>query len=101
MLIVLHKVRGRPTFDIANRIGDTDLIVTTTYGHRVYPIWVGELTPNMELPNVEDETSTELWDSLRDHFHQSKNVNRVSRVAKKTKASGTSLTLDDLKKGLF
>lgn len=40
--LILHKVRGEPAFDIAERTviaGETAWVVSTS-GHRAYPFWV-------------------------------------------------------------
>lgn len=45
--LILHKVRGQPAFDIAERIGvdDNDWIwIIPTSGHRAYPYWHKPLT---------------------------------------------------------
>jgi hypothetical protein len=44
--LILHKVRGEPAFDIAEQVmlGDEEGWVTSTYGHRAYPVWHAKLS---------------------------------------------------------
>lgn len=41
LFLILHKVRGMPAFDIAQRIeiGDEEGWIIPTSGHRAYPYW--------------------------------------------------------------
>lgn len=43
--LILHKVRGAPSFDIAEKaqFGDEEGWVLCTCGHRAYPWWYTEL----------------------------------------------------------
>jgi len=54
--LILHKVRGEPAFDVADKlqIGDEEGWIIPTSGHRAYPIVV---VPLDELINNE-------WDAL-------------------------------------
>lgn len=40
--LILHKVRGEPAFDIAEKItiGDEEGWIISTSGHRAYPCWI-------------------------------------------------------------
>lgn len=44
--LILHKVRGEPAFDIAEKlmIGDEEGWIIPTSGHRAYPLWAKPLT---------------------------------------------------------
>jgi hypothetical protein len=44
--LILHKVRGEPAFDIADKlqIGDEEGWIIPTSGHRAYPYWYGTLS---------------------------------------------------------
>jgi len=49
--LILHKVRGEPAFDIAEKlmIGDEEGWIIPTSGHRAYPYWnipLGEIVQN-------------------------------------------------------
>lgn len=49
--LILHKVRGEPAFDIADKlqIGDEEGWIIPTSGHRAYPYWnipLGEIVQN-------------------------------------------------------
>jgi len=43
--LILHKVRGEPAFDIADKlqIGDEEGWIIPTSGHRAYPYWSCDL----------------------------------------------------------
>lgn len=43
--LILHKVRGEPAFDVAEKImiGDEEGWIIPTSGHRAYPYWNIEL----------------------------------------------------------
>lgn len=53
LYLILHKVRGEPAFDIAQRlqIGDEDGWIIPTSGHRAYPYRCWQLD---ELADVSD-----------------------------------------------
>jgi len=41
--LILHRVRGAPAFDIAEKIGEDsqgDIWIIPTSGHRAYPFWM-------------------------------------------------------------
>jgi len=49
--LILHKVRGEPAFDVAEKlqIGDEEGWIIPTSGHRAYPYWhipLGEIVQN-------------------------------------------------------
>jgi hypothetical protein len=48
--LILHKVRGEPAFDIADKlqIGDEEGWIIPTSGHRAYPYWHTPLTEFQE-----------------------------------------------------
>ena len=45
LYLILHKVRGEPAFDIAQKmmIGEEEGWIIPTSGHRAYPIWSSDL----------------------------------------------------------
>jgi len=49
--LILHKVRGEPSFDVAEKttIGDEEGWILSTCGHRAYPYWYRALAP-MDIP---------------------------------------------------
>jgi hypothetical protein len=69
LYLILHKVRGEPAFDIAQRMDvdgdDEPWWIIPTSGHRAYPIkyWVFEALPtaNWEAPN-------HVWADWPDHY---------------------------------
>lgn len=78
--LILHKVRGEPAYDVAHQMRCPECIgdgcdecegtghwwITTTYGHRAYPVAVTALSW-LDLPsgNVTN---------LRDHYHWKQEV---------------------------
>lgn len=48
--LILHKVRGEPAFDVAEKlmIGDEEGWIIPTSGHRAYPWWIIELSKILE-----------------------------------------------------
>jgi len=63
LYLILHKVRGEPAFDIAQKImiGDEEGWIIPTSGHRAYPIQWSLLNS----PMVENHPA---WDDLPDHY---------------------------------
>lgn len=51
--LILHKVRGEPAFDIAERttIADEEAWIIPTSGHRAYPYWYHEVHELYSAPN--------------------------------------------------
>jgi hypothetical protein len=49
--LILHKVRGEPSLDIAEKtmIGDEEAWILSTCGHRAYPYW---FKPVSEIPDM-------------------------------------------------
>lgn len=75
--LILHKVRGKPAFDIAHKLEfepddprfDEDWWIVSTSGHRAYPSWQKPLYECIEThPQQED------WDYLPDHYQVSKRL---------------------------
>lgn len=77
LYLILHKVRGKPAFDIATplQIGDEEGWIIPTSGHRAYPFqeWpislledgVNEEFPTTCLMNAPDHPD---WDDWPDHY---------------------------------
>ena len=56
LYLILHKVRGEPAFDIAQKIeiGKEEGWIIPTSGHRAYPLtWTSLTTLNMSLDGVD------------------------------------------------
>lgn len=78
LYLILHKVRGEPAFDIAQRvqIGDEEGWIIPTSGHRAYPFltWElgkleDELSPLQKLIDLfHEKLQTKQWLGLPDHF---------------------------------
>jgi hypothetical protein len=61
--LILHKVRGEASFDVAEqaKIGDEDGWILSTTGHRCYPYW---FTHVLDLP-ISTKPMPEDWP---DHY---------------------------------
>jgi hypothetical protein len=64
LYLIIHKVRGEPAFDIAEKvmIGNEEGWIIPTSGHRAYPINATPLAEPITPVNEAD------WDSLPDHY---------------------------------
>ena len=64
LYLILHKVRGEPAFDIAQKliIGDEEGWIVPTSGHRAYPYYHEPLTM-LYNPQLKDD-----WKDWPDHF---------------------------------
>jgi len=66
--LILHKVRGRAAIDVAQRvvIGDEDVWLIPTSGHRAYPFAHQDLGESVErMTKFADGAE---WDTLPDHY---------------------------------
>ena len=65
LYLILHKVRGQAAVDVAQRvvIGDEDVWLIPTSGHRAWPIRYEALIPL--LGNIEGSAE---WAALPDHY---------------------------------
>jgi len=76
LYLILHKVRGEPAFDIAQKImigGEEGWIIPTS-GHRAYPHLanlLGSLN-NYAYDQMLETVGSADWDSLPDHFGTSR-----------------------------
>ena len=65
LYLILHKVRGEPAFDVAQRmmIGDEEGWIIPTSGHRAYPIrW------QLIDEDIEWTAESDMWKDLPDHY---------------------------------
>lgn len=83
LYLILHKVRGEPTFDIATPlpIGEEEGWIIPTSGHRAYP-WFSQ--PLHEIVQNDVMEVTELPRDWPDHF-------QVNSSPKEIRALGDSL----------
>lgn len=111
--LIVHKVRGRATFDVAEkqcvatppcqpecglwngeRCKGEDVWMLSTMGHRAYPAWfapIGAPVPEEVIRGVEDNSI--LAPDLPDLFR----ITQLQTAATKTKvAAKSTLTLEDL-----
>jgi hypothetical protein len=65
LYLILHKVRGEPAFDVAQKImiGEEEGWIIPTSGHRAYPVTWELLTQHP--PNLADSNQ---WTNLPDHY---------------------------------
>lgn len=73
--LILHKVRGDPAFDIAEKlqIGDEEGWIIPTSGHRAYPLWAKPLTvsddgSNDANPWTLDDSTKYYIEDWPDHY---------------------------------
>ena len=54
--LIAHKVRGEPALDVALKmeVNGADWWIIPTSGHRAYPYWFEELSP--EVPEMPEDT---------------------------------------------
>lgn len=69
MHLILHKVRGKPAFDVAEKlqIGDEEGWIIPTSGHRAYPAWsipLDEITFGLDA--VEVSFDGHQWKDITD-----------------------------------
>jgi len=103
LYLILHKVRGEPAFDVAQRIEHSfanlvdanepvrdHIWIIPTSGHRAYPVWEYPLLDLYSHPDVGSLSPLELWGGelppdIRDHYAASepRAVPAVRRVAAK------------------
>jgi len=64
--LILHKVRGKPAFDIAINISNetSDLWIIPTSGHRAYPYWTVPLNEVVAVSLPQPE----VWSTWPDHY---------------------------------
>ena len=66
--LILHKVRGNPSFDIAVPVStsEEEVWVVASSGHRAYPYWKIELKDFVDLFLA--DLPSEMPEDLPDHF---------------------------------
>jgi hypothetical protein len=71
LYLILHKVRGEPAFDIAQKIivGKEEGWIIPTSGHRAYPsdIWKFDNLRQHIFGEVREIAISDLWRDLPDH----------------------------------
>jgi hypothetical protein len=74
--LILHKVRGEPAFDIAEKteIDGEEAWIVSTSGHRAYPIDYWPLNKIEVLHNgvntyIDEIGEYENWEGLPDHYY--------------------------------
>lgn len=67
--LILHKVRGEPSFDCATQVWtDVGLIWITNSGHRAYPVWQAPLIDTIFEGNVIMKDMPPIPTDWPDHF---------------------------------
>jgi len=76
LYLILHKVRGEPAFDIAEKIeiGDEEGWVIPTSGHRAYPVAHYSLQQFIDSGQIDDLEP--MPDDLPDHYQIHDEVKR-------------------------
>ena len=70
LYLILHKVRGEPAFDIAEKItiGKEEGWIIPTSGHRAYPFNAGMILDTDHAISVGNmDVIAKDWDTLPDH----------------------------------
>jgi len=80
LYLIVHKVRGEPAIDVAHRvvIGDEDVCLIPTSGHRAYPYKYRALHHNFDLEH--SAPRSEEWDALPDHYSPAKREGSKARL---------------------
>lgn len=72
LYLILHKVRGEPAFDIAQKImiGEEEGWIIPTSGHRAYPYWFEPLNRavDFEMCRVNGNPQVPMPDDHPDHY---------------------------------
>jgi hypothetical protein len=74
LYLILHKVRGEPAFDIAEKvmIGNEEGWIIPTSGHRAHPAWWWGLDELAEAddftPDISHYLNDPIWKDLPDHY---------------------------------
>jgi len=70
LYLILHKVRGEPAFDIAQKIeiGEEEGWIIPTSGHRAYPYQYWQLLGDYEDGLVQPEKCSDMPPDLPDHY---------------------------------
>lgn len=68
--LILHKVRGKPAFDVAfqMRFGEEDGWLIPTSGHRAYPVWAIGIETLQGHPGWTCPIDDDWVASWRDHY---------------------------------
>jgi hypothetical protein len=70
LYLILHKVRGEPAFDIAQKIfiGEEECWLIPTSGHRAYPYWHNSLEPFLQECGGDLGMIPAMPEDWRDHY---------------------------------
>ncbi len=86
--LILHKVRGEPAFDIAERCDDMGTAsdpgpwwVIPTSGHRAHPWWWVGVNEVPDIQCLLDSTPSGMPDSWPDHYAASATRSRLATAA--------------------
>ena len=88
LYLILHKVRGAPAFDVAERIqlGDEEGWIIPTSGHRAYPVWYSDLFGLIDegtgchvLDGYLGHVMKNMPEDLRDHYECSREPSTPTR----------------------
>lgn len=90
LYLILHKVRGEPAFDVAQRLEDNlegetqlgEVWIIPTSGHRAYPFWTHPLnsvliegdTPYQSFPLIDAPLYETMPLDLKDHYAASEPI---------------------------
>ena len=80
LYLIVHKVRGEPAVDVAQRvvIGDEDVWFIPTSGHRAWPYKYRALHHSFDLEH--SAPRSEEWDALPDHYSPTQGEGSKARL---------------------
>jgi hypothetical protein len=90
--LILHKVRGQAAIDVAQRviIGDEDVWLIPTSGHRAYPFAHQALCDSAE--RMTELANGEEWEALPDHYTEPQHKGTFAQLRSLAQLVGLSAT---------
>lgn len=78
LYLILHKVRGEPALDIAQRvqIGEEDGWIIPTSGHRAYPVSIWPVHEPV-TDHLREYATEPQWTDTPDHYQTSASPRKV------------------------
>jgi hypothetical protein len=90
--LIVHKVRGQAAIDVAQRvlIGDEDVWLIPTSGHRAYPFSYQPLGESFE--RMTEFANGAEWDALPDHYPEQQRKGTFAQLRSAVQLVGLSAT---------
>ena len=92
LYLIVHKVRGQVAIDVAQRvvIGDEDVWLIPTSGHRAYPFSYQPLGDSAE--RMTEFANGEEWEALPDHYTEPQHKGTFAQLRSLAQLVGLSAT---------